>query len=270
MYWQGVVIYIIAAYAVLSTLFTPVIALIVHPGLRKKAGISISFFNIGSILAANIAICVLSLKLNLTILFACCTFIGEIVLWMILTIIIRKQVILKFRNDFFSFFPHFRPRLKNFLLQPLFFFNLIDDEKAAFMKLIFMCILLFIPMQFIRAPIITSVDNTAIKSDCAILMADMEITIQSISNDEITYTNSKGKKWYFYVTGDGLYIPEGEYIFLCDFYKGGSKEEDTIIYSLDNIKVIRNMKKGKLYYLKHNFRTLDENTFQVSLFIEEG
>jgi hypothetical protein len=265
----GVIIYIIASYAVLSTLFTPVIALIVQPGLRKAAGISCSFFNMGNILAANIAIFVVALRLNLTILFVCCTFICEIVLWIILTIIIRKQVILKFRNDFFNFFPHFRPKLKNFLLQPLFFFNLIDNESAPFLKILFMSILLFIPMQFIRVPIIKSVDNTAIKSDCAILMPDAEITIKSISNNEITYTNGKEKKWYFYMTGDGLYIPEGEYIFLCDFYKGGSEGEKAITYSFNDIRITGKLEKGKAYYLKHSFKILEDDRFPVSLFLIE-
>jgi hypothetical protein len=266
-----VVIYIIMAYASLSTVFTPVIALIVHQGLRKKAGLSMSFFNLGCILASNILLYMIVTGFKLPISLLWYTLIGEVILWIILTKIIKKQVIYRFKDDFYFFYPYFNSKMKNFLLQPLFFFNRIDDENAAFLKLLFIPLVFCFSLFFWRThTIVVAVDDTAIKSNCAIIMPDMEISIKSISNNEITYTNNKEKKWTFPIKGDGLYVPEGEYLFLCDFYKGDYKNETILTYSRNDIKIIANIKKGKVYYLKHNLEIVENNRFRVSLFIEEG
>ena len=144
MLWWKVIIYIFAAYIAFSSAFTPIITLIVSEGLRKQAGFSKSIWNIICVLAANIVLCKFVPSSEL-IIFLVCTLVGEIILWIILTIIIKKQVIAKLYNYFFAFCPLFKSGLTNFLLQPLFWLN--SSWETGFFKIIFipfMLIFLFL------------------------------------------------------------------------------------------------------------------------------
>jgi hypothetical protein len=272
MFWWALVIYVVVAYMAFSTVFTPVIALIVDQGVRKQIGLSKLIWNIVCILAANITLFIVALSSKLIFLLVC-TLVGELLLWIILTNIIKKQTIEKFKNSFFSFYPIFKSRLKTFLLQPLFwlnYFNLTIYEIPilGLLKVLVISIVLVFPL-YLRGPIITYVDNTVIKDDCAIIIPNMEISIKSISNSEMNYTNNDEKKWTFSVKGDGLYIPEGEYIFLCDFRKSESNGDKKYTYSVNDLEVIRKINKGKLYYLKYNLEKFEGGKFRVSLFFEE-
>jgi hypothetical protein len=112
---------------------------------------------------------------------------------------------------------------------------------------------------------LTSVDSDVTKENCAVVIPNREISIKSITGDKISYTKNNGKKWHFSVKGDGLYIPEGKYLFLCDFYKKESAGNTEYTYRVNDLKVTGYMEPGKTYYLKYHLERLEDKKFRVSL-----